>query len=339
MSEDAPMEKMRVCPSCRMQISVLATKCRFCGEEVGKPKDESRTLSIHDLGGEHVYHRAPSGSVMEALEAFRVDETLQQSAQPGSLDTLDLGLNPNQKIPGSGNAPSAFDVEYRPQPTTSAKGKKKPEPKSRGGLIAGIVVGVLVLIGAVTAGPRVLSSFNKPVVDPNAVIYVNRAPDILRAGGPALDALSAAVDAIAHEDSTKNKTIAEDAVALLEKEVMEKLNATPFDSANLNAASSLATRGADLYPNEVTRRLVSETKEDNRVYKMVLVGIDTATDAAEFTLNEDNSPHVKVREGEYVSARFTVSNIVGRKSVTLVDTKRANRQVMYEIGSPPLPVK
>ena len=328
MSDDTPMEKMRVCPSCRMQISVLATKCRFCGEEVGKPKDESRTLSIHDLGGEHVYHRAPSGSVMEALEAFRVDETLQQS--PGGLDTLDLGLDPNQKIPGSGNAPSAFDIDYRPSPPTGTKTSKKPAPKSNTGLIIGAVAAAVVLLVAAVAVPRVIKSINtKPVV--TAPVFVNQAPKILQSGGPPLDALTAAVEAIAHDDNAQNRLIAEQCVAALEKQVTEKLNATPFDNDNLNSASSLATRGADLYPNETTRKLVAETKEENGVYKMVLVNIDSATDTAKFKLVDDGD--VEVHEKEYVVTRFLVLRIVGRRSVTLVDTKRANRQVMFEVGS------
>jgi len=318
-----------------MPISVLATKCRYCGEEVGKPKDETRTLSIHDLGGEHVYHRAPSGSVMEALEAFRVDETLQQSGQPGDIDSLDLGLKPNQKIPGSGSAPSAFDLDYKPATPVS----KKPEPKGKSGLIAGILVAVAVLGIAVVAVPRVITSMNKPEVDPNLVVYVNRAPEIMRNGGSAIEALTAAADAIAHEDSPQNHRIAEDAVTVLEKEVTDMLNATPFDTANLNEASSLATRGADLYSNEVTRRLVAETKEDNLMYKMVLVNINSTTDTATFKLVQDGAADVSVHEKEYVSARFLVRSIVGRKSVTLVDTKRANRPVLYEVGSPPLPVK
>ena len=65
---------MRLCPSCRMSIPVLAVKCRFCGEEVGRPRDETRKLSISDLGGQDSTMYAPSSSVMEALEAFRTEE-------------------------------------------------------------------------------------------------------------------------------------------------------------------------------------------------------------------------------------------------------------------------
>jgi hypothetical protein len=319
-----------------MQISVLATKCRFCGEEVGKPKDETRTLSIHDLGGEHVYHRAPSGSVMEALEAFRVDETLSVSGASTDLDKLDLGLKPNQKIEGApASAPSAFDLNYKPTPAPS---KKKPEPASKNGLIIGIITAVVVLGVAVVAVPKVLTAINKPK-EPPKVEFVNRAPELLRSGAPALDALSAAVEAIGHDDSSANRRIADDCVAAVEKEINTKLNANPFSEDNLSAASSLATRAADLYPGEVTRRLLDMVKEENQVYKMMLTGIDSATDTAKFTLNDAAGTAIEVHEQEYISARFQVRSIVGRKSVTLVDTKRANRPVMYEPGSPPLPVK
>ncbi len=338
MSDDAPIEKSRVCPSCRMQISVLATKCRFCGEEVGKPKDESRKLSIHDLGGEHVYHRAPSGSVMEALEAFRADETLSSSDPTAALNKLDLGLDPLPKIPGAEHVPSAFDVGYRSPPAPGAK--KKPETNgSRTGLIVGAVIGIAVLVGAVMAGPRILDSFKKEDTTNKPAPYVNRAAEILQSGGPAIDALEAAVDAIGHEDSAVNRHIATDAAKELDTYVTGLLNASPFDAKKLGEASSLAARGATLFPDEITQRLAAETKEDDRVYKMVLINIDRSTDTAVFKLIEPGSPEVKVREGDTLQGRFLVRTIVGSKSVTLADTKRASRGVVYELGSAPMPVQ
>ena len=50
MSGDLQKEKDRTCPSCRSSISVFATNCRFCGEPVGKPKDEVRHLAAEDMG-------------------------------------------------------------------------------------------------------------------------------------------------------------------------------------------------------------------------------------------------------------------------------------------------
>jgi hypothetical protein len=321
-----------------MQISVLATKCRFCGEEVGKPKDESRKLSIHDLGGEHVYHRAPSGSVMEALESFRVEETLSSSSPTDELNKLDLGMDPLPKIPGAEHTPSAFDVGYRPPPAAGAK-KKQERSGSRVGLVVAVITGIGVLAAAVTAGPRIMESLGKQDTTPKTPPYVNRAPGILRSGGPAINALEAAVDAIQHEDTAENRGIAEDAVAALEKEVSALLNASPFDAESLNHASGLASRGAVVFPDVVTQRLAEETKEDNRVYKMVLMRIDRPTDTAFFKLIEAGSPEVSVREKDTISGRFSVRSIVGSRSVTLIDTKRGNRPVMYVVGSSPMPVK
>ena len=71
-----------------MTISVLATKCRYCGEDVGKPKEEQRELSVNDLGGENVHHRAPSGSVMEALESFRLEDASGEEGQTNLDDEL-----------------------------------------------------------------------------------------------------------------------------------------------------------------------------------------------------------------------------------------------------------
>lgn len=338
MSGDVPTEKMRVCPSCRMQISVLATKCRFCGEEVGKPKDETRTLSIHDLGGEQVYHRAPSGSVMEALESFRVDETLQRVGGPEDLNKLDMGIDA-AKLPSSGYVPTAADFDFKPPTDTSAKKKKPSGSGSRMGLVAAIVVALVLVVVAVTAGPTILKNISGDEPPPAGPTYVNEAPGILARGGPAIEALEAAVEAIGHEDNGENRRIAEDSIQALVKEVHELLAARTFSAAKITQASNLAARGVDLYPNEATRQLLEEAKEDDRAYKMVLVNIDRPTDTATFKLVGPGSPEVKVQEKDLLADRFYVRSIVGSKSVTLTDTKRNARAIQYEVGSQPIPVE
>lgn len=335
MSGDTPMEKMRVCPSCRMQISVLATKCRFCGEEVGKPKDETRTLSIHDLGGEQVYHRAPSGSVMEALESFRVDETLQRGTGP---DDLGIELDPTGKIHGSGAAPSAADFDFKPAPKPADK-KKPASSGSRMGLVVAIVAALVLVVVAITAGPAILEKVNGPPEAPPVNTHVNQAPGILARGGPAIEALEAAVEAIGYEDSPENRRIAEDCVQALVKEVRELLNTRVFDAQKITQASNLAASAVSLYPNEVTRQALEEAKTDDQIYKMMLVDIDRTTDTAKFKLVGPGSPEVLVKEKDLLADRFYVRSIVGSKSVTLTDTKRNGRPVQYEKGSLPLPVE
>ena len=105
-------EKMRLCPTCRMEISVLATKCRYCGEEVGRPRDETRSLSISDLGGETVQHYAPSSSVMEALEAFRSEEDSEppieddDPAAAGILSRFSKKQEPARQKPSRARTPA-----------------------------------------------------------------------------------------------------------------------------------------------------------------------------------------------------------------------------------------
>ncbi len=335
MSGDVPTEKMRVCPSCRMQISVLATKCRFCGEEVGKPKDETRTLSIHDLGGEQVYHRAPSGSVMEALESFRVDETLQRSGVD-DLNKMDMGINAGN-LPPSLRAPTAEDFDYKPKAPTTTTKKKPASSGSRMGLVGAIVAALVLAVVAITAGPSILEKINGPEEVPTGPTHVNRAPGILARGGPAIEALEAAVEAIDADPSADNRRIAEDCVQALEKEVQALLSSSSFDAAKITEASNLAARGVDLYPNEATRALSEEAKQDDQAYKMTLTNIDRTTATAKFVLV--GGKEVSVKEKDTLVDRFYVRRIVGDNFVTLTDNKRSGRPVKYEQGRLPMPVE
>jgi hypothetical protein len=324
-------EKQRVCPSCRMQISVLASKCRFCGEEVGKPKEEARKLSIHDLGGESVQHRAPSGSVMEALESFRVEESLNTTRGPqlgGSSLEQDFG--------GKSDRPASSGSAFKSAIPTRTR---KRAVRSR--LIAGIAGGIIVVVLVVLAGPRMLAAISSSRADAGIPTYKNRAPEILAGGGPAIEALQAAVEAIGHEDSARNREIAENAVEAVDKEVRGLLAKKPFNIDNLGAASSLAGRAADLYPNPVTKELVDTAQEDNRIYKMFLKGIDRSKSSATFVLNEPGAPQVTVYQSEangstVLLGRFEVDKIAsGVGSVTLKDTKRGDRRVVFEMGKAP----
>ena len=41
-------DPMRLCPECRMPISILANRCRYCGSIVGKPRKEVETLTVQE---------------------------------------------------------------------------------------------------------------------------------------------------------------------------------------------------------------------------------------------------------------------------------------------------
>ncbi|HNZ19239.1 MAG TPA: hypothetical protein PKK44_12995, partial [Candidatus Hydrogenedentes bacterium] len=52
-------DKTRVCPYCRMEISIFATKCFHCGERVDPPRTDQRHFSMEDLGGRKSTNYAP----------------------------------------------------------------------------------------------------------------------------------------------------------------------------------------------------------------------------------------------------------------------------------------
>ena len=76
MPEQSPRQadQTRLCPTCRMPISVLATRCRHCGQDVARAKKPAETYTVKDLGGDAPaqMYEAP-GSVTQALEAFRAE--------------------------------------------------------------------------------------------------------------------------------------------------------------------------------------------------------------------------------------------------------------------------
>ncbi len=182
-------DNMRLCPTCRMEISVLATKCRYCGEEVGRPRDESRALSIADLGGETVQHYAPSSSVMEALEAFRSETDsepeVEEAPSSGILSRLSKKQEPPkaQKKPAGDGLP---ELDERSQalsslamPSSSSKYQPTVVRQQRSiprmvGIFAGLVAAMVCLFFAVQVFANRPAPEIAPTVENPAVIMMER---------------------------------------------------------------------------------------------------------------------------------------------------------------------
>lgn len=331
--EPLSSEKSRICPSCRMQISVLAVVCRFCGQEVGKPKEEQRTLSINDLGGEAISHRAPSGSVMEALEAFRVESDLEivdpeksapevgESAQAGSGGMPVLESDPFDTDFESGNKSSISSV-YTVKPPTLQERLRT----------IGLIVGGIVLLAFLgVQAPGWIDKWRGADADAVVSDYVNRAPGIIERGGEPIEALVAAMEAIDHEDGPANRKIANDALAAVVGQVRSLLNEVPFKQKNLRDASSLAARARDTYADEQVLQVLKEVAADSVAYRMSLVSIDSETKTARFQPNQPNSALITIAKGDLLVERFFV-RIVGTRTVTVEDRLRGNRIVRFEFG-------
>lgn len=327
-------EKSRICPSCRMQISVLAVKCRFCGEEVGKPKEEQRTLSINDLGGEVILHRAPSSSVMEALEAFRVEAGLEEDEAGLSPEAGDAGALLEDGVPMVNDDIYGSEIGSTPKSAiTSVYEKRPPTFQERFKTVGLVVVGISLVVFLGAQLPGWIDAYRG---DADAVVttYVNRAPGILERGGPPIDALEAAVEAIEFEDSAPHRKSAEDSLLALVEEVRGLLNASPFDREKLSAASVLTTRAMGIYPSEKSVELSDEVKSDSAAYGMILVNIDPETKIATFQPNQPGLPLMQVKEGEPLADRFRV-RLISKSFVMLEDQTRRNRAVQVKVGGGP----
>ena len=327
-------EKSRICPSCRMQISVLAVKCRFCGEEVGKPKEEQRTLSINDLGGEVIHHRAPSSSVMEALEAFRVEAGLEEDESGLSPPAGDGGTLSEDGVPMVND--DIYGSEFGSTPKsaiTSVYQKRPPTFQERLKIVALIVVGITLVVFIGAQLPDWIDAYRG---DADAVVttFVNRAPGILERGGSPIDALQAAVEAIEFEDSAPHRKSAEDSLSALVEKVHGLLDASPFDQENLSNASVMATRAMGIYPSERSVELADEVKGDSAAYRMNLINIDRETKMATFQPNRPGLPLMQVKQGDLLAGRFRV-RLVSTSFVTLQDRSRGNRSVRFKVGGGP----
>ena len=103
MPEEVEKDKEeRLCPECRSTISIWATKCKFCGSKVGRPKMREAKLTLKDLGGEaHDKHKV-SKHVMSAIGTFRYDEVYandpdKQQKKPNSTHTPKTAPLPTPK--------------------------------------------------------------------------------------------------------------------------------------------------------------------------------------------------------------------------------------------------
>ena len=317
-----PVEKQRVCPSCRCLISILATKCRYCGEEVGKPKDETRALTSQDLGGETVYHRAPSGSVMDALESFRLEET--SAAQfatppPQTKSVLKRGKGQTPKPRRDDDLPeldahsqSLAEAVLAPSSSlhsSTSMNKYRATARERAISIGLWVGGLLLAAFGAVKGVDFYQDYQARKAEANRVVVVNRAPAMIASGeAEPIQVLAAAVDALKKEPSSENKQIAEQSLGLVEAQFHDLLNpeqASPpgmWSIEKISEALSLAERAGQLYPNESTARLRRIAEEESSYYRMVLVEVLDTT--VKFNIAYPETREIVLGVGDTLDERF-----------------------------------
>lgn len=339
-------DKMRLCPTCRMEISVLATKCRFCGEEVGRPKDEQRHFTVEDLGGETVEHYAPSSSVMEALETFRSDETVR-SALKGQKKTSIFRRSAKEKaekeaVQGLRSGLPELDAHGRALASVKPIGRQQtPGRRARGpswtkkvGAFAVLVAAILILWFGGVKVAAVIKDFVAKDTTTNPVVQrvPNPAVAILNGEGDPLAALEAALKHRRSHDSPEARNTLERARAYTEKKVFDLLNAEPYSRDNYQRATKLVNTAHQVDPCDRFAELKATLLAEICAYRVQLKSSDTTVSPPQATLvlQDTNfiATEVTVKEGETVlDGRFKVYLIMGDE-VRLTDSLRNNRKLV-----------
>lgn len=319
--------KTRVCPSCRETINVLAVKCRFCGEDVGRPKDASRELTIHDLGGETIRHAAPSGSVMKALETYRAEEGQGDAAEEGPAVSDDL---PELDSKNQDLASITFD---RPGSTAYQRPKSTTSDKMKLTIKVVVVLAVLILI-AVKGVPTLLAYIEERNAPP-PITYVNRALQILETGAYE-EALDEAIKAAGVVNSVANRQILGDVVGAIKTRANELLNAEPWDEANLDEAKELMHMATVKWPaDDSLMTLKIQVDREVDAYYMFVRGVAVSNDPeiksyATIYWRDRSKDERIVKVGEtFANGRFYVERIYYR-AIDLKDTLRNNRRFTLE---------
>lgn len=313
-------DKLRLCPSCRMEISFFATKCRFCGEPVGRPREEARQLTVQDLGGaQSGTDYAPGGEVLDALEAFRREE-IERNAPVEAPKRTWLGT---KKASGRG---------------AGHKGPKAGEPSGYAVLVrkilffAAIVAGIVVLF---LVGTAVKGRIDEYIANKNNVPIVpidNKAEEILKAGGPdaTLKALEEAVRVCREQNTPANRQVADRVREALKNEVAALLNGENWKTADISKASTLVSRAAAIdMESPAVRELVAEVSDERTAYNMTIERIDAGRGEVHLRIHEpDGSSEVVLkRNGDTLrKGRFEIKAVMANH-VRIEDRLRKNREI------------
>lgn len=342
---DPANDKMRLCHTCRMPISVLATKCRFCGADVGRPKEEARHLTIRDLGGENKEQRYNvSPNVLDALESFRVDELTNSQIEPPKQKTLfgiKFASDPGEDEPEEKHEDRFTAIAELEQsisqlsPHASAAARRSAAAKkkrSSNDFVQKIMIVVAVLIGAVVlyfGGNFAMSKYREYQARKNFKpdVYVeNRAMDILGRGS-VLEALQEAVAVAKESDTPENQKVLDRIRQKIGENIEQLLNGDPWSPDALKDASKLiyAAVEIDRYGTMLTA-IRKEVDEESFAYKMAVENTDVPNKQATVKLIFADKPTQSIvrSEGDVVRGRFVLKK-VGPTWIQLSDTMRKTR--------------
>lgn len=331
----------RLCPICRMPISILAVRCRFCGAEVGRPRKEQETFTVKDLGGEEKSSYTLSGNVTEALESFIMEERAQLEAKERERQAAQRSLfrrsraastdaessekqSSNTGLPGLDEERRDLASVALSSSRSRSKALRQASPVEILGkrllILAAIVAGLVVLyFGTEFAWGHIRAYMNSQQAD-DTFIYPNRAKEILATTGNILEAYEEALTALNYNNTSENRDIVDTMRGLFLEDIESRAFARPFDMAKLSKASADIARIAHRDTDARIQQLAETISRDVAEFKFILTRIDAEDNTAVFRLN---NPFITEREqtvstGDLLQERFLVTSISPR-SVRLED--------------------
>ena len=346
MSVDAgnSRDKTRLCPTCRMEISILATKCRYCGENVGRPRDEARQLTVKDLGGESIKHYVPPSSVMEALESFRAEE--ETSTAPAAEESpkrsyFGFGKKKAQESQPKNTFDDLPDLDSRSQNLASAvdpgpmRGSVIRTPASAGpswmkkvGVFAGLVAAIVILY---LGSGSIWAYFNPPEEVQVGPKFVNPAMAMIKDNRPACEILEAAVKAEMREPIPENEEITGIARQRVVDEFGGILNAPDWSMENVTKASGLAGKAWLVDPSPTIADIVAEADRESIACRMNWGSADPDLGTATLRTRKTHGriwEEVTVKKGELINERFELVAVY-RDRIEVIDRLRNDRRVSY----------
>lgn len=342
--QDDGYDKLRLCPTCRSQISIFATKCKFCGEGVGRPRDEARQLTADDLGGQDGSSYIMSGNMADAMEAFRQEEIAQSEREHADVEGKKhgtwLGRKKNtekesaQETPGPSAQAPGISEQLMSISAFSQTRQRMPPPRERVWtrrlvLLAGFVAAVVILY---FGGGFAKAKYDEYLARKYAVPVVhvdNYARDYLKAGD-LLAALMEATRAQGEANNTENRQILDEVREAIRARVDELLNAQAWEKELLNQASKLVARAQTIDPDsKLLQQVRKEIDREIFHYSLRIDEIHLEPGVRTRVFLEVQEPGrqretVVKEKGQRVSGRFVIKSIT-RDQVRFEDSERKGR--------------
>lgn len=340
MGKSVDLDPMRLCYVCRMPISVLATRCRFCGVEVGRPRKEQEKFTVQDLGGEKVGNYTVSGNVTDALESFMMEERAQimavereriearnrtltgrlQRALKGDSDARNSASDAETSVGSS----SIDNISLSPVSQRSTSQRPNMSEDSIGSkilVVVAVIVGLVVLYFASGYAWSWIRGYGAQDVPADNFVYPNRAHEILARGGSIVEAHEDALIALRYNDTRENRDIAREIRDMAIKDVKARAYAVPFDMNKLATASRDITQIARRDNDAEIMHIMEVINREVGYFAFLLTQLDLENGTATFRLNNPAllEKEQQVEAGDLLQGRFKVLSVSSR-GVLLEDT-------------------